>query len=67
MLKKLESKNPKVTRKNKKRRIMLLSKCTVFDSKKSKFIKQQVANELLNSLAIKAALIKIPYKIVKVV
>ena len=67
MLKKLESKNPKVTRKNKKLRIMLLSKCTVFDSKKSKFIKQQVANELLNSLAIKAALIKIPYKIVKVV
>ena len=66
-MKKLESKNPKVTRKNKKRRIMLLSKCTVFDSKKSKFIKQQVANELLNSLAIKAALIKIPYKIVKVV
>ena len=65
MLKKLESKNPKVTRKNKKRRIMLLSKCTVFDSKKSKFIKQQVANELLNSLAVKAALIRIPYKIVK--
>ena len=66
-MKKIESKNRKVTRKNKKRRIILLSKCTVFDSKKSKFIKQQVVNELLNSLAIKAALIKIPYKIVKVV
>ena len=66
-MKKIESKNGKVTRKNKKWRIILLSKCTVFDSKKSKFIKQQVVNELLNSLAIKAALIKIPYKIVKVV
>ena len=36
-----ESKNPKVAR-TKNRRIMLLSKYAVFDSKKSKFIKQQV-------------------------
>ena len=36
-----ESKNPKVAR-PKNGRIMLLSKCAVFDSKKSKFIKQQV-------------------------
>ena len=34
-----ESKNPKVER-TKNRRIMLLSKCAVCDSKKSKFIKQ---------------------------
>ena len=37
-----ESKNPKVAR-TKNRRIMLLSKCAVCDSKKSKFIKQQEA------------------------
>ena len=35
-----ESKNPKVAR-TKNRRIMLLSNCSVCDSKKSKFIKQQ--------------------------
>ena len=34
-----ESKNPKV-RGTKNGRTMLLSKCTVYDSKKSKFIKQ---------------------------
>ena len=34
----------------KNRRIMLLSKCTVFDGKKSKFIKEQEVNELLSSL-----------------
>ena len=66
MLKKIEGKNPKVTR-AKNGRIMLLSKCTVPESKKSKFIKQKIANGLLNSSAVKAALIKIPYKIVKVV
>ena len=32
---------------------MLSSKCAVCDSKKSKFIKQQVASGLLSSLAIK--------------
>ena len=37
-----ESKNPKVAR-TKNRRIMLLSKCAVCDSKESKFIKQQEA------------------------
>ena len=39
---------------------MLLSKCEVFDSKKSKFIKKQEASGLLNSLGIKTALTKIP-------
>ena len=47
-----ESKNPKVAR-TKKRRVMLLSKFAVCDSKKSKFIKQQEASGLLSSLGIK--------------
>ena len=38
-----ESKYPKVA-KTKIRRIILLSKCTVCDSKKSTFIKEQVAS-----------------------
>ena len=32
---------------------MFLSKCAVFESKKSKFIKQQQASELLSRLGIK--------------
>ena len=39
---------------------MLLSKCVVFDSKKSKFIKEQEASGLLNSLGIVTPLSKIP-------
>ena len=39
---------------------MLLSKCAVCDSKKSKFIKEQEASGLLNSLGIKTPLSKIP-------
>ena len=35
---------------------MLLSKCVMCDSKKSKFIKQQEASGLLSSLEIKAPL-----------
>ena len=54
-----ESKNPKVAR-TKDERIMLLSKCAVCDSKKSKFIKQQEASGLLSSLEIKTPLRKIP-------
>ena len=42
---------PKVA-KTKTGRIMLLSKCAVCDSKKSKFIKQQEASGLLSSLGI---------------
>ena len=55
--KKKESKNPKVAM-TKNKKIMLLSKCAVCNSKKSKFIKQQ-ASELLSSLGIKATLSKI--------
>ena len=43
-----ESKNPKVA-KTKSRRIMLLLKWAVCDSKKSKFIKEQEASGLLSS------------------
>ena len=42
---------------------MLSSKCfyqIVYDIKKSKFIKEQDASELLSSLSIKTPLIKIP-------
>ena len=39
---------------------MLLSKCAVCDSKKSKFIKEQKASELLSSLGIKTPLSKTP-------
>ena len=53
-----ESKNPKVAR-TKNGRIMLLSKCAMCDSKKSKFIKEQEASGLLISLGIKTPLSKI--------
>ena len=39
---------------------MLLSKCVVCDSKKSKFIKQQEAGGLLSSFGIKTFLNKFP-------
>ena len=39
---------------------MLLLKCAVCDSKKSKFIKQQEASGLLSKLGIKTPLSKIP-------
>ena len=54
-----ESKNLKVVN-TKNRRIILLSKCGLCDSKKSKFIKQQEASGLLGSLGIMTSLIKIP-------
>ena len=53
-----ESKNPKIAR-TENGRIMLLSNCVVCNSKKSKFIKEQEASELLNSLGIKTPLNKI--------
>ena len=39
---------------------MLLSKCAVRDSKKSKFIKEQEAGGLLSSLGIRTPLSQIP-------
>ena len=46
-----ESKNPKIV-KAKNKKTMLLSKCRVCDSKKSKFIKKQEASELLSGWGI---------------
>ena len=53
------SKNPKVAR-TKNGRIMLSSKYAVCDCKKSKFIKQQNASRLLNSLGTKTSSDEIP-------
>ena len=39
---------------------MILSKCAICDSKKSKFIKKQEAKGILSSLGIKTSLSKIP-------
>ena len=54
-----ESKNPKAVTTKTGRKI-LLSKCAVCDSKKSKFFKEQEASEFLSSLAIITPLSKIP-------
>ena len=53
-----ESKNPKVVE-TQYWNIMLLSKCTMWDSKKSKSIKEQEASRLLTSLGIKIPLNKL--------
>ena len=39
---------------------MILSKCSICNSKKSRFIKEQEAKGLLSKLGIKALLSKIP-------
>ena len=54
-----ESINPKVS-KLPNGKTMMLSKCAVCDSKKSKFIKEQQAKGLLSNLAIRTPLNKIP-------
>ena len=41
-------------------RIMVLSKCTICGSKKSRFIKNQEAKGLLSNLGIKTPLSKVP-------
>ena len=40
---------------------MLLSKCNMCGSKKSRFIKEQVASGILSSLGLKISLSKIPF------
>ena len=50
-----ESKNPKVVR-TKKGRIMFLTKCEVWHSKQSKFIKELETSGLLSSLRINTPL-----------
>ena len=54
-----ESINPKVS-KTSNGKTMVLSKCAICDSKKSKFIKEQQAKRLLSNLGIRTPLNKIP-------
>ena len=54
-----ESINPKVS-KAINGKMMILSKCTICGAKKSKFIKEQQAKELLSNLGIRTPLNKIP-------
>ena len=51
--------NPKIVR-TKNNKLMMLSKCSVCNNKKSKFIKEQEARGLLSNLGIRAPLSKIP-------
>ena len=46
--------------KTSKNRIMVLSKCAICGSKKSRFIKNQEAKGLLSNLGIKTPLSKVP-------
>ena len=59
MPKNTESIDPKVSATSNDR-TMILSKCAICGSKKSKFIKKQEANELLNNLGIRTPLSKTP-------
>ena len=54
-----ENINPKVS-KTSNGRTMVLSKCTICCSKKSKFIKNQEAKGLLRSLSVRTPLSKVP-------
>ena len=54
-----ESVKPKVSAAS-NGRTMILSKCAICGSKKSKFIKNQEAKGLLSSLGLKTSLSKIP-------
>ena len=51
--------NPKVS-KTSNNRIMVSSKCAICGCKKSRFIKNQEAKELLSTLGIKTPLSKVP-------
>ena len=51
--------NPKIVR-NKRNKSMIQSNCTVYGSKKSRFIKEHQAMGLLSNLGIKTPLNKVP-------
>ena len=51
-----ESKNPKVVR-TKNERIMILSKCSVCNSKKSKFLKEQEARGLWDDFILREIIV----------
>ena len=55
-----ENVNPRVSKTN-NGKTMLLSKCAICGSKKSRLIKKQEASEILNSLSLKTPLSKIHY------
>ena len=55
-----ESINPRVSATS-NGKTMILSKCAICGSKKSKFIKKQEAKRLLSSLGIRTPLSKIPF------
>ena len=54
-----ENINPKVS-KTSNNRIMVLSKCAIYRSKKSRFIKNQEVKGLLSNLVIRKPLSKVP-------
>ena len=54
-----ENINPRVS-KTSNGKTMLLSKCAICDSKKSRFIKNQEAKGLLSNLGIRTPLSKVP-------
>ena len=54
-----ESINPRVSKTN-NGKTMILSKCAICGSKKSRFIKNQEAKGLLSNLGIKTPLSKVP-------
>ena len=54
-----ENKNPKVVR-AKNGRIVLLSKCSICNSRKPKFLKEEEAKGVLSSLGIKTPFSQIP-------
>ena len=54
-----ENINPKVSKRS-NGRTMVLSKCAIRDSKKSRFIKNQEAKGLLSNLGIRTPLSKVP-------
>ena len=51
--------NPKVVR-NRQNRLMMQLNCAICNSKKSRFIKEQQAMEILSNLGIKTPLSKVP-------
>ena len=55
-----QNKNPEVV-KAKNGKIMILSKCSVCNSKKLKFLEEQEARGLLSSLGIRTLLSQIPF------
>ena len=57
--KKQKNKYPRVS-KTSNEKIMILSKCTICGSKKSRFIKKSEASEILSNLGLKTPLSKVP-------